>query len=98
MRSAWFSFGWNLMNALVPEPGVFELADREGLTIYIGGADNLRTRFERLLSDPDFDPVRQKAAICHVEYRLDYQRQSRLKRMLFRDVFGYEPIFNARGY
>ena len=94
MEGGWYPFGWNLMIGLVPKPGVFEIADEDGMTIYIGDAENLRLCFERLLSEPDFEEIRQHAEMCHVEYRIDNQSQSQLKRMLFRDIFGHDPLFN----
>ena len=91
MNEGWFAFGRNLLQALVQKPGVYEVADKEGKTIFIGGGKNVRSCLERLLADPDLRHVRQQAAMCHVEYRVDYQSHLQFKRMLFRDVFSYDP-------
>jgi hypothetical protein len=94
MADEWRPFDWNLMQLLLPISGVYELADEDGMTIYIGGTDNLRTCFESLLGGSDRLGIRQNAKMCRFEYRDDFHRHVRFLRGLFIDIYERDPIYN----
>ena len=94
MADEWFPFGWNLMMFLQPIPGVYELADEDGMTLYIGGADNLRSCFERLLGGSDPLGIRQHAKMCCLEYRDDFRSHVQVLLELFRYTYERDPIYN----
>ena len=61
MTKKWFNFDSALIRALEPNPGVFELVDKDGATVYIGGADNPHNCLKTLLTDPDATHITQRA-------------------------------------
>jgi hypothetical protein len=94
----WRPFGWSLMQSLKPSPGVYELADKDEVTIYIGGAENLRSCFERLLAGPDPLCMKKHVETCRIEYREDYRSQVQFLLNLFKSTYGKEPLCNNKGH
>ena len=92
-----FNFDSTLIRALEPKPGVFELVDKDEVTVYIGGADNLLTCLEELLTNSNAthitQRVTQRAEKYRFEYRVDYMGELLARRRILldgchRDSFG----------
>ena len=90
-----YAFGWSLLMFVKHHPGVFELFDEDGMTIYIEGASNIRRCLERHLSKPNSSFVWKKAKICGFDYREDYREQEALMLKFHRDIFGTDPVCNT---
>ena len=90
-----FAFGWSLLMLVKQRPGVLELFDDEGMTIYIEGAANIRQCLERHLSNAESSYVWKKARVCGCDYRDDYREQEQLMLKFHRDIFGTDPICNT---
>jgi hypothetical protein len=97
MCDEWFPFDRNLKPLLLPISAVYELADEDGMTIYIGGTDNLRSRIEGLIEGSDRLGIRRYAKLCRLEYRDDARNHVRFLRKLFLDIYERDPIFNEYG-
>jgi hypothetical protein len=94
MADEWFPFSWSSMLSLKPSPGVYELADKDGMTVYIGGAENLNSCFESLLAGPDPLGIKNHVAMCRIEYREDFRSQVQFLKKLFNDTFDNAPLCN----
>jgi len=90
-----FAFGWSLLMLLKQRPGVFELFDEEGTTIYIEGASNIHQCLKRHLSKPGSSYVWKRAKVCGCDYREDYREQEQLMLKFHRDIFGTDPVCNT---
>jgi hypothetical protein len=93
-RESWIPFSYYALMKVESRAGVYELADIDESTIYIGSADNLRARIEKHLMEPETSHLKQHASLIRVEYREDYEVQEQHLRSLFRDVYGSDPKCN----
>jgi excinuclease UvrABC nuclease subunit len=93
-REAWIPFSYYALMKVSGRSGVYEIADREESTVYIGSAQNLRARIEKHLMEPETSHIKRHAALIRVEYRDDYEVQEKQLRSLFRSIYGGEPRCN----
>jgi hypothetical protein len=98
MVDEWLPFGWSLMLSLKQNPGVYELSDKNEMTIFIGGAENLHSCFESLLTGPDPLGLKNHTEMCRIEYREDYRSQVQFLLKLFKSTYGKEPLCNNNGH
>lgn len=84
----------SLLEKVKPLPGIYELADDEMMTVYIGSSDNLRARLEQHLMEPATSCIKHHAALCRFEYTKDYKIQEHNLRDLFLKAFGSDPKCN----
>jgi len=91
----WWSFEESLVAGLKPEPGVYELANREETVIYIGSASNVRLRLQQRLREPTGSCIGRHAVFARVEYTAAFKTREQNLRKLFRDVFGADPLCNT---
>jgi excinuclease UvrABC nuclease subunit len=71
--------------------GVYEVADKDERTVYIGSAKDVRARVEEHLMERPASCIRLHAAMIRVEYTADYKFQEQHLRALFRNVNGRDP-------
>ena len=78
------------------EPGVYELANSDDMTVYIGSADRVRDRLWVHVGELPDSCIRRHAVKYRVDYIADYKNQELLMRSLFLDAFGEEPLCNQK--
>jgi hypothetical protein len=94
LEQRWYAFDQSDLDHTRPSPGVYELFDEEGTTIYIGSAPNLLARLKKHLKEPNTTSIRMHTVAFCVGYAKDYKAQELLLRNLFYVVFGRDPLCN----
>ena len=93
-QNSWIPFSLYALMHIEGKPGVYELADVDEVTVFIGSAENLRAQIEAHLMDPAASCVKLHAAKIRVEYTDDYETQEQNLRSLFQSAYGCEPVCN----
>jgi hypothetical protein len=92
MKEKWHLFDKRVVQLLYPKPGVYELVDKSGVPVYIGAANNMRSCFRKLLTEPKFHDIRRRSHGCRVDYRVDCMHEALLRRRIFRQVYDRDPF------
>jgi excinuclease UvrABC nuclease subunit len=71
IQSQWLTFDVPSVHKELDAPGVYELGDRIGGVIYIGGAPLLRRRLLEHLDEPDSSCISLNAQLYRTEYDVD---------------------------
>lgn len=71
IQSQWLAFDVASVHKELDTPGVYELGDRIGMVIYIGGSQHLRGTLLKHLAEPDSSCIRLNAQLYRTEYDVD---------------------------
>ena len=94
IRAQWWSFVEGLIEVDRDDPGVYELADKDGAVIYIGSSNELRQRLKEHLNEAPYTCIRQKATHYRIEYTTNYTNRERELYKLHVATYGKPPRCN----
>lgn len=97
LEQSWYAFDQSTLRYIRPSPGVYELADGEGMIVYIGSAPNLLACLKKHLREPTTACIRRQTEAFCIGYTDDYKAHEQLLLRLFWEIFGGRPRCNTPG-
>ncbi len=93
-----FGSWWTLSDGMVAsdkeESGVYELADDNGQVIYIGRADNIKTRMSEHVNEKDNDCIKKNAKKYRIEYTTKHKAREKELYDEYVATYGKGPSCN----